>query len=306
MSKKTVYGVVGPTASGKTAVSLLLAQALGGELLCMDSMQIYRGMDIGTAKPTEAERQVAPHHLLDIVEPTEPFTVTQYVERARKVIERVPVPILVGGTGFYLRGLSLPMDFGFVEGAAEVRRRYERIAEVEGKAALHRLLRERDPISAERLHENDVRRVVRALEVQELTGRPFSSQTMPGYEDADYDFRLFAVSWPRELLYERADQRVEEMLRQGLLKEVQSLLDAGVPPEAQAMQGIGYKELIPVCRGDMDLSAAKALIQQRTRNYAKRQLTWFRADPRIVWLPADQGDTAQDIFSALNGRLRGV
>ena len=272
--KKRVLGIVGPTASGKTALSLPVAERLGAEILCMDSMQIYRGMDIGTAKPTREERARVPHSLLDLIAPDQPFTVAQYAAAARERIESAPIPLLVGGTGLYLQALSLPMEFGAVPGDEALRARYHRLAQDQGEDALFALLRARDPVSAQRLHPHDVRRVVRALEVFELTGQPFSQQKMPGPEDSPYDFQLYALSLPRETLYQRVDARVEEMLRQGLLEEVRRVRREA-PPDAQSMQGLGYKELLPVLEGRMPLEEAASLLKLRTRHFAKRQLTWF-------------------------------
>ena len=285
--KKRVIGIVGPTASGKTALSLPTAQKLGGEILCMDSMQVYRGMDIGTAKPTKTEQALIPHHLLDIRDPGDAFTVTQYAEEARKVLETVSVPILVGGTGLYLQALSQPMDYGTVSGDEEIRRKYHEIADTQGNEALHAILRRKDPVSAAKLHPNDVRRVVRALEVYDLTGAPISRHAAADAEESAYDFQLYAVDWPRETLYDRVDCRVEAMMREGLLSEVEALLRGGIDPECQAMQGLGYKELIPVIQGRMTQDEAVFLIKLRTRHYAKRQLTWYRRDERIRWIPSE-------------------
>ncbi len=288
MSKKRVFGFVGPTASGKTALSLDFAEKTGGEILCMDSMQIYKGMDIGTAKPTPEERARVPHHLLDLVSPSDSFSVADYQRLAQPLLESLPVPILVGGTGLYLKALSLPMELGATVGDEAVRARYEAVAAERGNEALHALLQERDPVSAARLHPNDVRRVVRALEVLELTGKPISAQVLPSYDDSPYSFTLFALDWPRDVLYRRINRRVDQMMDEGLSDEVADLRDKGVPADAQAMQGLGYKELLSCFRGEISLPDAVELIKQRTRNYAKRQLTWFRADKRIRWLPADE------------------
>lgn len=282
--KKRVLGIVGPTASGKTALSLPVAERLGAEILCMDSMQIYRGMDIGTAKPTREERARVPHSLLDLAAPAQPFSVAQYAAAARERIESAPRPMLVGGTGLYLQALSLPMEFGAVPGDEALRAQYHRLAQEQGEEALFALLRARDPVSAQRLHPHDVRRVVRALEVFDLTGRPLSQQKMPGPEASPYDFQLYALSMPRETLYRRVDERVDEMLRQGLLEEVRRVRRE-TPPDAQSMQGLGYKELLPVLEGRMPLAEAVSLLKLRTRHFAKRQLTWFKRDARIVWLP---------------------
>ena len=287
--KKRVIGIVGPTASGKTALSLLVAERLGGEILCMDSMQIYRGMDVGTAKPTKEEQARVPHHLHSFLDPDEAFSVSQYAQKAREVIERVDVPILVGGTGMYLQSLSLPMDYGAIGGDEAIRKKYHEIADTQGVDALHDLLKQVDPASAQKLHPNDVRRVVRALEVYDLTGVPLSSQKMPGPEAAPYDFQLYAIEMPRNMLYDRVDRRVDEMMRQGLLDEVRRLKESGLSHDAQSMQGLGYKELWPVLTGETTLSDAVSLLKLRTRHYAKRQLTWFKRDERIQWLPWTPG-----------------
>lgn len=283
--KKRVIAIVGPTASGKTALSLLVAQALSGEILCMDSMQVYRGMDIGTAKPSKEELSLVPHRLHSFLDPDASFSVTQYEKLAREMIERVETPILVGGTGMYLQALSLPMDYGAVGSDEKIREKYHRVADEQGTDALHALLAAVDPVSAARLHPNDVRRVVRALEVYDLTGVPLSSQKMPDAEDCPYDFQIYALDMDRDTLYARVNARVDQMMAAGLLDEVKSLRDQGIRPDAQSMQGLGYKELWPVLEGKTPLPDAVALIKTRTRHYAKRQLTWFRRDARVRWLP---------------------
>lgn len=288
--KQRVIGIVGPTASGKTALSLALANAFPIEILCMDSMQVYRGMDIGTAKPTQKERMLALHHLLDIRQPEESFSVAEYAALAREAINgiaaRGQLPVLVGGTGLYLRALSLPLGLGGVPGNDAIRARYQALLEEEGAQALHDALKQVDLVTAGRLHPNDTRRVIRALEVYTVTGCPFSQQEMPSYEDSPYDLLLYARDWPREMLYARIDQRVDEMMRQGLLEEVQNLQKRGLPQKEQSLQGLGYKELFSCLLGEMDLAQAVELIKRHTRNYAKRQITWFRADPRVKWLSA--------------------
>ena len=305
MDYRDVFFVVtGPTATGKTARAVHLAKAIGGEIISADSRQIYRGMDIGTAKPTAEEKAQAPHHLLDVADPAEPFSVTQYTALARPLLERIPAPILVGGTGFYLRGLSQPMDYGYVRGDQAIRDRYEAMAASEGVQAVHDRLRAVDRVTAERLHPNDLRRVVRALEVYELTGTRFSEQKPPDPEDMPWRFLLFALDWPRDTLYRRIDARVDVMMAEGLAEEVRRLLDSGVPADAQAMQGIGYKELIPVLRDNAPLEEAVELIKRRSRNYAKRQLTWFRADKRIHWITMNEGRTMEQAFDEMNDVIR--
>ena len=302
MKKKRVVGIVGPTASGKTALSLPVAQTLGAEILCMDSMQIYLGMDIGTAKPTGEERALVPHHLLDFLPPDQTYSVSRYAMDAREVIEKVDLPLLVGGTGLYLQSLSLPMDYGAVGGDEQIRAKYHALADAEGNEAVHARLRQIDPASADRLHPNDLRRVIRALEVYELTGTPLSAQRMPGPEDAPYDFQLYAVDLPRDELYARVDRRVDEMMEKGLLEEVRALLEGGLSPDAQSMQGLGYKELAPVVLSHAPLHDAVSLIKLRTRHFAKRQLTWFHRDERIRWLSVPQEDGLQPLIDQIINR----
>ena len=290
--KPLVLGIVGATASGKTAVSLETAQALGCEILCMDSMQIYRRMDIGTAKPTAAEQAAVPHHLLDIAEPTAPFSVAEYVTAAHRVIAEVllrgHIPLLVGGTGLYLNGLSLPMDYGGLPSDPSVRAELQALLARIGAEALHKRLAEVDPETAARLHPNDTRRVIRALEIYRLTGIPMSAHRAPEAADAPYDFQLFAIDWPRAELHARINRRVDQMMAEGLLDEVRSLLRSGVSPEDQSMQGLGYKQLIPVIQNGAPLADAVEQIKTGTRNYARRQLIWFRRDKRIRWIASDR------------------
>lgn len=286
--KPRLLGIVGPTASGKTGLSMMLKDALPIEIVCMDSMQIYRGLDIGTAKPSPEERSLVPHHMLDRRAASEGYSVAEYRQEAMEaiagILSRGALPVLVGGTGLYLRALSLPLDFGGTAADQRLRAQLKEELDRLGAPALHERLRRVDPESAERLHPNDVRRVMRALEVHAITGRPFSAQRMPGPEDGPYDIRLYAPDWPREQLYRRIDQRVDVMLAQGLVEELKGLLRDGVPEDAQSLQGLGYEELIPYLKGEAGYKESAELIKRRTRNYAKRQLTWFRRDGRIRWI----------------------
>ncbi len=282
--KKKVIGIVGPTASGKTALSLPLAKKLQGEILCMDSMQVYKHMDIGTAKPTPDEQAAVPHHLIDIVSPMDSFTVSQYTSLAKPLLDALPVPILVGGTGLYLQGLSQDMAFGQVGSDENIRAKYHLMAETEGNGAVHRCLEKVDAVTAKRLHENDLRRVIRALEVYELTGTPLSCQPQPSPDDGPYRFFLYAFDIPREVMYARCDERVDEMMKMGLVDEIRQLQKMGVTQDHPAMQGLGYKELFPALDGLTTFAEAVSLIKLRTRHFAKRQMTWFRRDQRIVWL----------------------
>lgn len=295
--KPLVIGVVGPTASGKTGISLALADRLPVEIVCMDSMQIYRGMDIGTAKPTRAEQAAVPHHMLDIADPKDSYSVAEYARAAAACIEdivtRDRVPVLTGGTGLYLKALRYPMTLGNTPAEPAIRAEYQAFLSEKGTKALHDLLAARDPASAARLHPNDTRRVIRALEVYDITGLPFSAQALPAKQEERYNLRLFAPSWPREALYNRIDSRVDGMVRDGLFDEVQGLLHAGVPDSAQSMQGLGYQEAIPYLMGRADREGTISLIKRRTRNYAKRQLTWFRKEQGLTLLDAGGSDAAQ-------------
>lgn len=292
--KPPVIAVAGPTASGKSDLGLKLARCLGGEIICMDSMQIYRRMDIGTAKPTAQERALLPHHMLDVADPTEAYAVADYAVAAERVIAEIlsrgRTPILVGGTGLYLKALMDGLSLGGAGGDERLRAELNALAdEPGGKERLHARLAAVDPETAARLHPNDRRRVIRAIEVYEQTGVPMSRQDHAAQERP---FRVLplALDWPRELLYARLETRVHRMMEMGLLSEVRALLESGVAPTAQSMQGIGYKELIPAAMEQGDVNRAVWEIIVHTRHYAKRQGTWLRAEPRCVWLDARDAD----------------
>jgi tRNA dimethylallyltransferase len=272
--------LAGPTASGKSAAALELASRIGAEILSLDSMAVYRGMDVGTAKPSAEDRARAPHHLIDLVEPDENFSVADYLAAAeaacRGIVSRGRTPLFVGGTGLYLRSLLR----GVFEGPAaapDVRRRLEAEAEAHGPEALHARLKSVDPTAAARLHPNDVRRVVRALEVAELTGRPLSEQQeQPPLSPAERPRHVDWLSPPREWLYRRIDARVDAMMAAGLLDETRRLLARPGGLGRTARQALGYRELIDHLEGRLPLAEAVDLIKLRTRQFAKRQHTWFR------------------------------
>ena len=298
MARLQVIAVTGPTASGKSELGLRLAKELDGEVICMDSMQIYRGMDIGTAKPTLQEQQEVRHHMLDLAEPAASYAVADYAADAESVIKDVvhrgKLPILVGGTGLYLKALMHGLSLGGAGGDETIRARLNEIAaQPDGKSVLHRRLMEVDPVSAAKLHPNDIRRVVRALEVFELTGVPISAQKQQEQQGA-FDVLPLAIDLPREILYTRIERRVHLMMEQGLLNEVKELLHRGVTPQMQSMQGIGYKELIPAIQGGVSVEEAMWQIILNTRHYAKRQCTWLRTEPRTVWI----GEDAQNRLSS--------
>lgn len=290
--KQCCWVLTGPTASGKTSLSIRLAQAFNCEIVCMDSMQIYRGMDIGTAKPTAEEMQGVPHHMLDVAEPTESFSVARYQEMAENIFREIHARgrqvLLVGGTGLYLRAMRNPMAMGDVGSDERLRDELQAVADAPGgKQQLHDMLAEVDPATAARLHLNDVRRAIRALEVYRLTGIPFSQQ--PQVEaKAPFDYRVASLTMDRAKLYERIELRVDQMIRDGLADEVQRLLDSGVPAQAQAMKGLGYKEMIPYLQGEWDLDKAVYELKLGTRHYAKRQLTWMRREENVLWVDSLQ------------------
>lgn len=299
MDKKICWVLTGPTASGKTSLSLRLAKAYDCEIVCMDSMQLYRGMDIGTAKPTEAEKAQAVHHMIDVADPTEDFSVARYQEMAEACIEDIHArghrALLVGGTGLYLRALRQKMSMGEAAADEQLRAELQEIADREGgKEALHERLRQVDARTAERLHVNDVRRVIRALEVYQLTGRPFSQQEQI-QEESRFAYRVASLTMDRAILYQRIEQRVDEMMAQGLAQEVAHLLSSGIPADAKAMKAIGYKELIPYCQGQCTLEEAVYALKLNTRHYAKRQLTWMRREENVCWVDALSPDAYRQL-----------
>ena len=282
--------ICGPTASGKTALAVACAEAFGGEVVSCDALLVYRGLNIGTAKPTREEMRGVPHHMIDIADPRSSFSVHDFEERAIPVVEdilaRGKMPVLCGGTGFYMNAILFRSGFGLAAGDAAVRAKYEAIAAEKGKAYLHSLLAACDRESAEKLHPNDIRRVIRALEIFELTGRKKSAQADP--KTPRYPYEAFCIDWKREILYERIAARVQEMFSEGLVDEVKGLLAAGVPEDAQCMQAIGYKEVVEILKNDGLHSTMSDIIIKNTRNYAKRQLTFFKKLPGLHFLAPDR------------------
>ena len=289
-----VVCIVGPTASGKTAASIAVAKRFECEIVSADSLQVYRGMDIGTAKPTVEEREGIPHWMFDVADPEESMSVVKYARMAREccggILSRGKLPLIVGGTGQYVNAVIRDENFAPEPASEDIRRGLEAFARENGNEALHALLREKDPESAGRIHANNVKRVVRALEIITLTGKTLGqvyAEQEPPREV--YDAMMFCLCpEPRELLYSRIDRRVDIMLRDGLLEEVKSLAGRELSPTS--LQAIGYKELFPVLSGEAELCAAADDIRRRSRNYAKRQLTWFRADDRIEFLTYRNGE----------------
>ena len=307
MSKKIVV-ICGPTASGKTALSIALAKAFDGEVVSADSMQIYRRMDIGTAKPTKQEMDGVPHHMLDVAEPGEAYSVSRYVEETTACVEdilaRGKLPIICGGTGLYIDGLIRGTDYQPAGTDNGIREQLEGEWEAQGAEQMMARLAAVDPDSATRLHLSDKRRILRALEVYLATGETITVHNARTKEiPPRYEAVMIGLNTePRQILYDRIDRRVGIMLEQGLLQEVQSLLEDGLL-EGTAAQAIGYKELLAYFRGEMTLETAADLIRQKSRNYAKRQLTWFRRDERVKWIVYNAPEAAQAVLQEATNYL---
>ncbi len=295
MEKKTVCRVLtGPTASGKSEIALRMAREHGWEILCMDSMQIYRGMDIGTAKPTPDEQREVPHHLLDICDPAETYSVSAYTEEAEKTVRRISSlghqVLFVGGTGLYLEGMVRGMSLGNTAADEMLRAELRALADgPDGRRLLDERLRRSDPVTADKLPLNDVRRRIRAIEVSETTGIPFSRQP-DSKTESPFEWIIVSTCMEREHLYGRINRRVDRMIDAGLADEVRRLLEAGVPDDAQSMQAIGYKEMIPYIRGECTLEKASEEIRTRTRHYAKRQITYLKRLENIRYTDTEAKD----------------
>lgn len=288
MEKKKLVILTGPTAVGKTALSIRLAKEIGGEIISADSMQVYRRMDIGSAKITKEEMQGVVHHLVDILEPTENFDVCRFSAYAKKAMEEIydrgHIPIIVGGTGFYIQAVLYDIDFSKNE-ESDIRKELEQFVNEHGVHALHEMLREIDPKSAEAIHENNVKRVIRAIEYYKQTGEQISVHNeREKQKPSPYRFCYFVLNDDRQKLYERIENRIDEMIRHGLVEEVKSLLDEGLMTGMTAMQGLGYKEIAAYLNGEMSLEEAVTILKRDTRHFAKRQLTWFGREQDVIWV----------------------
>jgi len=310
MTKKPIVVLVGPTAVGKTAASIALAQQLNGEIISGDSMQIYRGLDIGTAKITPEEMQGVTHHLLDIRDIEESFSAADFKVEADKIIadihQRGKLPIIVGGTGFYINSLIYEYHFGEAITDEAYRTELQAFVDIHGKEALHQRLAEIDATTAARLHANDVKRVMRALEVYHVTGKPLSAmENQVNKQVLRYPTVYLGLGMERERLYERINQRVDLMMEQGLLEETKTALAKGVSPQAQSMTSLGYRQIIQYLQGEVSLEKAIKLIKRDTRHFAKRQLTWFRHDPNLIWVMKD-GKTEEEVETELLAKIKEI
>ena len=291
--KKPLIILTGPTAVGKTKASIGLAKAIGGEIISADSMQVYRHMDIGSAKITKEEMADVPHYLIDVLEPEEEFHVVRFQQMAKAamadIYSRGKIPIIVGGTGFYIQALLYDIDFTENEGDSVYREKLEALAKEKGAAYLHGQLAMVDPKSAEEIHANNIKRVIRALEFYHQTGQKISEHNeRERQKESPYQFCYFVLNDRRECLYERIDQRVDQMIRNGLVQEVQTLKERGCTKQMVSMQGLGYKEIFSYLEGDCSLEETVYIIKRDTRHFAKRQLTWFKRERDVIWVQKDE------------------
>ena len=285
--------LAGPTAVGKTALSIELAKKLNGEIISTDSMQIYKYMDIGSAKITTEEMDGIKHHMIDVTTPDKPFSVVDFKNMAQPIIDDLlskdKLPILIGGTGLYINALTCNMNFTDATNDEAYRLELEELAKEHGDIYIHNMLKEIDPVSYESIHPNNRKRVIRALEVYKVTNKPFSSfNAGEDFYKSKYDVHYYVLNMDREKLYQRINKRVDIMFEKGLLNECIKLKENGYNSLMQAMQGIGYKEVLMYLENSISLEEATEMIKQGSRNYAKRQLTWFRKDPRAIFLNKDE------------------
>lgn len=286
---KPLIILTGPTAVGKTTLSIRLAKAIGGEIISADSMQVYHRMDIGSAKITKEEMMGIPHHLIDVLEPDEEFNVTVFQKLAKAAVEEIysrgNIPIVAGGTGFYIQALLNDIDFTENGEDTSIRDELEALAKEKGAEHLHGMLLAIDPESAEQIHANNIKRVIRAIEYYRQTGERISEHNKREREKASpYDFLYYVVNTDRDILYQRIDQRVDEMMEQGLVQEVKELKDSGCTRNMVSMQGLGYKEILDYLQGECTLTEAVYLLKRDTRHFAKRQITWFKRERDVKWL----------------------
>lgn len=301
--KRNLIVIAGPTAVGKTAISVKLAKKFQGEIISADSMQIYRHMDIGSAKISETEMEGIPHYMINIVDPWENFSAAEFKVLAEKHINLIEAngktPMLVGGTGLYINSIICNYSFTEANKDDEYRCYLEKLADTNGKVHLYNMLQEIDPITAAELHPNNLKRVIRALEVYKLTGKPLSQYKVDDSQQFNIPFNLYyyVLNMNRSVLYERINKRVDIMLEKGLIDEVRKLVDMGCTADMQSMKGIGYKEILYYLQGKLTLDDAIEMIKQGSRNYAKRQLTWFRKDSRARWINKEDFTSEDDIVN---------
>jgi tRNA dimethylallyltransferase len=303
--KPLLLAIVGPTAIGKTETSITVAKYVAGEIISADSMQIYKYMDIGTAKPSAAERHAIAHHLIDIIYPDEEYSVADYKFDAQKSIKdilyRGHQPILTGGTGLYVKSVIDNYYFPDVKVNMELRKRLSSLAYKYGNSILYNRLQEVDPVSATKINIRDTKRIIRALEVYELTKKPISYfEKLTKEQEPEYRLRIYGLNMERQKLYDRINQRVDNMIEKGLVDEVQKLLSMGYNEKLNSMRGLGYKQIVEYINGKVELNDAIENVKRETRRFAKRQLTWFRKDKRIKWIDIGLIDPCEYIIEDYN------
>lgn len=300
-----VLVICGATATGKTALAVSCAKLLNSAVISADSQLVYKGLDIGTAKPSEEEKLGVPHYMIDVAEPFAEYSVSDYREAALPIVEKMvsegKIPVICGGTSFYINSLLFDLSYGKVAAAPEVREKYEKLAEERGKEYVYDILKQTDPAAAEKLHPNDLKRVIRALEIFEAGGVK-KSEINDG-QKARFDYVAVAIDYPREELYERINLRVDKMFEAGLVEEVSSLLSRGIDENCRCMQAIGYKEVIECLKNGLSQSTMRDIIKQNTRRYAKRQITFFKKLPNLINLSANQA-IAEKVIEILNNYER--
>ena len=304
MTKKPMIILSGPTAVGKTALSIALAKKVNGSIISADSMQVYKYMDIGSAKITKEEMDGVKHYLVDVLMPDEEFNIVRFQTMAKEALEEIysegKIPIIVGGTGFYIQSLIYDIDFNNQDADETYRKQLEEFANTHGNEALHEQLKEIDPVSYETIHANNVKRVIRALEYYHLTGSPISEHNEnERQKESPYNFVYFVLTDDRSIVYERIDRRVDIMLEQGLLEEVKRLKAMGYHKKMVSMQGLGYKEILDYLDGVYNLEEAVYILKRETRHFAKRQLTWFRRKEEVLWQYPDDYDTKDDFLASI-------
>lgn len=308
--KRPLVILTGPTAVGKTALSVALAKAIGGEIISADSMQVYRRMDIGSAKVKKEEMAGVPHHLIDVLEPTEEFNVVLFQKMAGQAAEEIRsrghIPVLVGGTGFYIQALAYDIDFTKNDGDTALRRSLEEAALKDGPETLYERLRAIDPESCESIHAHNVKRVIRAIEFYEKTGKKISEHNREQRQnDSPYQLAYFVLNDDRETIYRQIDARVDQMMEEGLVEEVRALQAMGCNRGMVSMQGLGYKEILSCLEGEISLEEAVYLIKRDTRHFAKRQLTWFKREKEVIWVDKNVFDhDSQKILDFMQDFLR--
>ncbi len=309
MNNRPLIILTGPTAVGKTALSIGLAKAVDGEIISADSMQVYRKMNIGTAKIQQSEMQGVRHHLIDILDPGEDFNVVLFKKYALEAMEdiysRGKMPVVVGGTGFYIQALLYDINFEENDNDMSYREELQSLAAEYGNSYIHDMLVKVDPESAEKIHENNVKRVIRALEFYRKTGMKISEHNeAESQKESPYNFEYFVLNDDRQKLYDRIDRRIDIMLEDGLLDEVRFLVDEGYSRDLVSMQGLGYKEMIDYIQGRCTFDEAVYTLKRDTRHFAKRQVTWFKREKQVTWVNKNEFDSEADILSFMLERLR--